>query len=318
MARKSAVEEGPDVGSAALDEAWDVPRQRTKKSWGGGGGRWWIWIGRALLWAFVLVVVVNGIRAPFERFTAETPVVQETGEKAPGFPVDAGSSFALQFAEVYLNYDASSAGTRQERLARFVPEGTDTQLGWNGLGQLSAEQLQVYAVQVRDDHNASVEITARLGERWIRLAVPVYAEGGRFVVPGLPALLEAPAKAQLPQAPAYEHDTGLEAKLQTDLTGFFEAYAQSNTVNLDRYAEGGRVITGLDSAVVFGAIVEVDAPVGDADERKITVTVQWRIPPTEARGEESLLPQTYELTVVKGDGDQWNVRSIRGTVLSGS
>ncbi|ROO82831.1 conjugative transposon protein TcpC [Actinocorallia herbida] len=318
MARKSAVEQEPEVGSAALDEAWDAPRPRTKKSWSGGGGRWWIWIGRALLWAFVLVVVVNGIRAPFERFTADTPAVLETGEKAPGFPVDAGSSFALQFAQVYLNYDASTSGTRQEQLARFVPEGTDAQFGWNGLGQLSAEQLQVHAVQVRDDHNASVEVTARLGTRWIRLAVPVYADGGRFVVSDLPALLEAPAKAQLPQAPAYEHDTGLEAKLQTDLTGFFQAYAASDSVNLGRYTEGGSTITGLDSTVTFGAIVEVNVPVGDSDERRITATVQWQMQPTESRGNESLLPQTYELTVVKGDGDQWNVRSIRGTVLSGS
>ncbi|MDX6738617.1 conjugal transfer protein [Actinocorallia sp. A-T 12471] len=318
MARKSAVEDEPEVGSAALDEAWDEPRRRAKRSWSGGGGRWWIWIGRALLWAFVLVVVVNGIRAPFERFTADTPAVFDSGKgNEPGFPVAAASSFALQFAEVYLNYDAAATGTRQDRLARFLPEGADAQFGWNGLGQLSAAQLQVYEVQVRDVHRATVEVIARLGTRWIRLAVPVYSDAGRFVVSEQPALLEAPAKAQLPANPGYEHDTELEAKLQNDLTGFFQAYAQSDPVNLRRYTVGSD-ITGLDSAVTFGAIVEVDAPVGDADERVVTATVQWRVPPTEARGEEGLLPQTYELTVVKGDGDQWNVRSIRGAVQAGS
>ncbi|MCD0447910.1 conjugal transfer protein [Actinocorallia sp. API 0066] len=316
MARRSAVEEEPDIGSAALDEAWDEPARPAKKPWGGGGGRWWIWIGRALLWAFVLVVVVNGIRAPFERFTADTPAAPGGGgQQEPGFPVTAGSAFAVQFAQVYLNYDASTSGGRQEQLARFLPEGADAQFGWNGLGQLSADHLQVFEVHVRDKENAVVDVVAKVGSRWVRLAVPVHARGGGFVIAEQPAFLEPPTKAARPAEPSYEHDTELETRLQTELTGFFQAYANSDDVNLQRYTEGSD-IEGLDSAVVFDAIVEVDAPKGDADERTVTATVRWKVPPTESRGEEGLMTQTYELTVVKRD--QWNVRSIRGAVRTGS
>ncbi|MEO3782463.1 conjugal transfer protein [Actinocorallia sp. B10E7] len=313
MARRSAVDEGP----AALDEPWDEEPKAPRKQWSGGGGRWWIWVGRALLWTFVLVVIVNGIRAPFERFTAETPSSTTSADDGkPKFPQTQASAYALQFAQVYLNYDENASGGRQEELARFLPEGADAQFGWDGLGQLSAQHIQLLSVQVKDVNNAIVDIAAKVGSRWITLAVPVYARDGAFVISGPPALLEAPKKAQLPQEGGGEHDEELEAQLKTQLTGFFEAYGNSNALNLQRYTEGG-AITGLGSAVNLETILEVDAPPGDSDERTVTATVQWKVPPTQPRGTEGRLTQTYELVVVK-KSDQWNVRSIRGAVRAGS
>lgn len=312
MARRSAVDDVPST----LDEPWDTPRQPAKKGWGGGGGRWFVWLGRALLWTFVVVVVVNGIRAPFERFTAE-PVRPGTVATpgGPAFPVSGASAFALQFGDVYLNYDQATAADRQAQLARFLPEGVDTQFGWNGLGQFSARSVQVSGVDVQDAENGIVNLVAKAGDRWVQLAVPVYAKDGRYVVSGLPALLQVPEKAQLPEPPGIDHDTDLEAQLQTQLVGFFQAYAASDTVNLQRFAEGG--ITGLGSSVVFGQLTDVNAPKGASDERTVVATVQWKVPQTQSRGSESLVVSVYELVVVK-KSDQWNVRSIRGAVRTGS
>ncbi|WP_106402994.1 conjugal transfer protein [Actinocorallia populi] len=313
MARRTAVDEGPD----ALDEPWDEEPKAPKKRWSGGGGRWWIWVGRVLLWAFVLVVVVNGIRAPFERFTEQPPATSgQSDDREPRFPQTQASAYALQFAHVYLNYDENSAGGRQEELARFLPEGANAQLGWNGLGQLSAQHIEVLSVDVKDANNALVNIAAKAGSRWVTLAVPVYTRDGALVIAGRPALLEAPKKAQLPQEAGGERDQELEARLQTDLAGFFQAYGNSDAVNLQRFTEGGG-ITGLGAAVNFGEIREVNAPPGDSDERTVTATVMWKVPPTQPRGTEGQLEQTYELVVVK-KSDQWNVRSIRGAVRAGS
>lgn len=313
MARRSAVDEGP----AALDEPWDEEPKAPKKKWGGGGGRWWIWVGRTLLWAFVLVVVVNGIRAPFERFTERPPATGgQTGNGEPRFPRTQASAYALQFAQVYLNYDENSSGGRQTELAHFLPEGADAQFGWNGLGQLSAQRIEVLSVDVKDDNNAIVNIVAQAGARWITLAVPVYTRDGAFVISDKPALLEAPKKAQLPQDGGGERDEALESQLKTDLSGFFQAYGNSDAVNLQRFTAGGG-ITGLGAAVNFGEIREVNAPPGDSDERTVTATVMWKVPPTQPRGTEGQLEQTYELVVVK-KSDQWNVRSIRGAVRAGS
>src|SRR5262245_56112622 len=74
--------------------------------WRGSGGRWWVWVGRAILWAFIIVVLVNGIQAPFERFTAEPRQGATAAPKQDAkaqFPAAAASAYALQFANIYLN-----------------------------------------------------------------------------------------------------------------------------------------------------------------------------------------------------------------------
>ncbi|RAY14395.1 conjugal transfer protein [Actinomadura craniellae] len=335
MARRSAVQSGPvktaregragDDAVPPLDDAggadsWDMSDGRRGRGakgrrWGGSGGRWWLWIGRAILWAFLIVVLVNGVRAPFERFTAdesgtpEAPRVTGTGTQ---FPTAAASSYALQFANVYLNYDERTADVREQQLRAFLPDGADGQLGWNRAGQLQVQSVQVAGVEARDANNAIVMLLARAGDKWLQLAVPVYARNGALVISGRPALLPPPGRATPPQPPNRERDTALEGELQTTLGPFFQAYSRSDQPSLDRFAERPG-ITGLGNTVTFIAVKEVIAPQGGADERKITATVTWQIPATDARNPSGELDQTYELTVVKKDGN-WYVRDIRGAV----
>ncbi|GAB3660135.1 hypothetical protein GCM10027589_21630 [Actinocorallia lasiicapitis] len=299
-------------GPTALEESWDEPKRRTpKKGWGGGGGRWWIWVGRVLLWTFVLVVIVNGIRAPFERFTApDGPGTTTSSIPADGqFPVSGASAFALQFTQVYLNYDQITAVDRQKALERFVPAGSD-QFGWDGKGQLAAGSAQVASVDVKDVNRALVNVVAKVGTRWIQLSVPVFTRGGGFVVSGRPALLEPPARIEPPDVKGIDHDTDLEAQLQNTLQGFFQAYAASDKVNLPRFTDNP-AIQGLGGGVTFGQLGDIDAPKGSSDERTVTVPVTWIFPQTLARGSEGMVTMVYELTVVKKSGN-WNVASIRG------
>jgi hypothetical protein len=282
--------------------------------WAGSGGRWWVWLGRAVLWALIIVIVVNGVRAPFERFTEGGSAAPTTSGQPsqPRFPTSAASAFALQFGNVYLNYDQQSAADRERRLQPFLPEGTVGQFGWNGSGALQLQSVQVAGVDVRDDHNAVVTLLARTDDRWLSLAVPVYAKDGAMVVSARPALLPPPAKAALPQSGVGERDTALEGELQTALFGsFFPAYAASDTASLARFTDGAP-ITGLGRSVVFVRLAEVVAPRGPADRRTVTVTVTWRLP-AQGEGQPAELDQTYELTVVKKDGT-WNVKDIRGAV----
>ncbi|WP_233358960.1 conjugal transfer protein [Thermomonospora amylolytica] len=281
--------------------------------WAGSGGRWWVWVGRALLWALIIVIVVNGVRAPFERFTQDggaTPAAT-TPPPASRFPVAAASAFALQFGDVYLNYDEQTAADRERRLRAFLPEGSIGQFGWNGAGSLRVESTQVADVQVRDEHNAVVTLLARAEDRWLSLAVPVYASNGALVVSGRPALLPPPALAALPQGGVGERDPALENELRTALFGsFFPAYAASDTAALSRFTDGAP-ITGLGGSVTFVRLGEVVAPRGAADRRTVTVTVTWRLPAQGGGPTAAELEQTYEFTVVKKDGT-WYVRDIRG------
>ncbi|WP_242900974.1 conjugal transfer protein [Actinomadura terrae] len=328
MARRSAVgrgrdtavvEETPAPGRALASSAdpWDMPgpdRRRGRSGgdsragrWGGSGGRWWVWVGRAILWAVILVILVNGIRAPFERFTADettTPSAPKPGKNAQ-FPTSAAGAFALQFASVYLNFDQKYAASREAQLRPFLPDGADAQFGWNRVGGLQVQSVQVAGVDARDAHNATVTLLARSQDKWLRLAVPVYAENaGSLVVSARPALLPPPTKAQLPQDRVQDRDTALEAELQPFLGTFFQNYASSNQSALSRFSDG-TTITGLASTVTFVQVKEVVAPKGPAGERTVTATVVWQL---TGGGE---LEQSYQLIMKKGT--TWLVRDIRGT-----
>jgi hypothetical protein len=286
--------------------------------WGGSGGRWWVWAGRAVLWAVIIVILVNGIRAPFERFTESGTQAPASGTpssqaRGTGFPSSAAGAFALQFANVYLNYDQQNAAAREAQLRTFIPDTEDGQFGWNGVGQLRVQSVQVAGVDARDANNAVVTLLARTQDRWLRLAVPVYANNGALVIPARPALLPPPTKAALPQRELRERDAALEGELAPILGRFFQAYAQSDQATLSRFAERG-AIAGLGDSVTFVQVKEVIAPRGDAGGRTVTATVAWQVPGATGGAE---LEQTYELVMVK-KGTTWYVREIRGTTEPGA
>lgn len=341
MARRSAVGRGRDTAVveetaapaalAASADPWDAPAPERRRGrsggsgdgrrgggrWGGSGGRWWVWVGRAVLWALILVILVNGIRAPFERFTAKNGDSAGTGAtakpgKGTGFPSSAAGAFALQFANVYLNYDQKNAPAREAQLRTFLPDGADAQFGWNGVGTLQVQSVQVAGVDARDAHNGTVTVLARTADKWLRLSVPVYAaDGGALVVSGRPALLPPPTKAALPQGGVQDRDTALENELQPFLGTFFQAYASGNQAALSRFSDG-TPIAGLAGSVSYVQVKEVVAPKGAADERTVTATVGWQLPGAAGSGGGGELDQAYELTVVK-KGTTWYVRDIRGT-----
>ena len=126
MAGRSAAGRG-----SVIDE--DPPPKRTSPSTpprrrGGGrrpragaGGRWWVWVGRAVLWAFIIVVIFNGVWLPIRENFFPRSTQQPVGEDTVDFPETAAASLAVRFADVYLNADPDKASERAEALARVRP-----------------------------------------------------------------------------------------------------------------------------------------------------------------------------------------------------
>jgi hypothetical protein len=264
-----------------------------------------------ILWAFLIVVLVNGIRAPFERFTQKpaTPAAPSAGK--PAFPQAQASSYALSFADVYLNYDPATAADRQKLLAQFIAPGVDPQLGWDSTGKSVLRSAQVSSVEAQDVNRAVVTLLVQANGKMFQLAVPVYAKDGALAISGRPAALPAPPRAALPAADQ-DRDSALETELQEPLTGFFKAYGSGDTAALQRYSDPP--LAGLGNAFIFSALKEINTPRGDAASRTVNATVIWQVAPAQPKASGGTLEQTYQLTMMKKDGN-WYVTSIQGSTL---
>jgi hypothetical protein len=283
--------------------------------WRGAGGRWLVWVARAIAWAVILLIGYRGVVAIIDGRSSAPAASPPSAAAGTQFPVTLAEAYALQFGDVYLNFSPDSADQRSRELARFLPAGTDPQLGWNGAGTQRALGEQVAGVSVTGSHSAVVTLLARLsGGRLIELGVPIYAARGGMVVSGDPALLPGPAKVA-PPAASQTQDQPTEAALTSQLPAFFQAFASGDRTTLARFTWPGAHISGLNGAVGFGAIDSVYAPVGGT-QRQISVTVTWQLPtgPSGPTGGSvgtapASVQMTYQLTVIRQQSS-WDVQSI--------
>lgn len=286
--------------------------------WRGAGGRWLVWVGRVVVWAVIVLIGYRGVLAIVSSPSSPSrPASPETAAgPRPTFPVALAEAYALEFGSVYLNFSPATAASRSQALAAFLPAGADPQLGWNGAGTQQLLEEQVAGITVRTAHTAVVTLLARLGNgSMIELGVPVYASSSGIAVSGDPALLPGPTTAAVPAADQAAADQATEATLQTQLAGFFTAYASGDQATLERFVTPGTRLSGLGAEVTFGAIDAVYAPVGGST-RTISVTVTWQFPAQPAgrparavKSAPAALQMTYELTVVRRSGT-WDVHSI--------
>jgi hypothetical protein len=321
MARRALLERSAEF--TADDE---VPRRQPQpirvdqaaSHWRGAGGRWLIWVARAIAWAVLLLIGYRGvvaiIQGPAPRAPAGPSKVSSGGAQ---FPVTVAEAYALQFGEVYLNFSPASAAVRNQDLAKFLPPGTDPSLGFDATGTMRMLSEQVAAVSVTGKHTAIVTLLARLSNgRLIELGVPIYATGGGMSVSGYPALLPGPGKAVPPPASQQTSDQATEAALQAQLPAFFQAYASGDQGTLARFTVPGAHIIGLRGDVSFGGIDNVYVPAGGST-RQISVTVSWQLRSAVASAAKSTAPgvvpaalqMTYQMTVVRQAGS-WDIRSI--------
>jgi hypothetical protein len=323
MVRRALLDVGEDRDSDDALPQGQPPAPQAPRSgalpgathWRGAGGRWLVWLGRAVVWAVIILVGYRGVFAIIDGSAAGKPTAGGAADTATtAFPETLAEAYALQFGGVYLNFSPATAALRSQQLSRFLPPALAGQLGWNGSGTQRLLSEQVASVSVRGPHAAVVTLLARLGDgRMIELGVPVYAAGGAMSVSGDPALLPAPARAVPPAADLASGDQAAQAELQSQLPAFFAAYASSDRATLARFAWPGTRLTGLNGLVTYHAIDSLYVPSGGA-RRQIRVTVTWTLPaPHGASGRVATAPAslqtTYQMTVVQQHGS-WDVQAI--------
>jgi len=314
----------------ALDTEWDplvadmqadgslAARPGIGGSWRGAGGRWLLWPLRVVLWTALAVVAFRGITAIISG-SSPAPAGGTGPANATGkFPVSLAEAYAAEFGRVYLGFSPQSLGQREQALASFVPpavSAVNPSLGWNGIGQLNLQSLQVAGIRVQDHKHAVVTLLALLNGQLMELGVPVAATGSGLVVSGEPAWLPAPPRISPPPAPRGS-DRVAQSQLMNELPAFFQAYASGDGRALNRFLAHGASVAGLGGAVTFDSIGALHVPPGGAS-RQITVTVIWQVPVTEQPGSTvgnlgmaSKLEMTYGMSVVDLQGGKWYVKEI--------
>jgi hypothetical protein len=298
----------------------------------GAGGRWLVWTGRAVIWAVLIIVGFRGVEsiAASARQPGSGTAGGGAGAADSGFPTTLAEAFALQFGDVYLNFSPATAGLRAADLTPFIPVGSNSQFGWNGVGSQQLVSEQVASVSASSAQQATVTLLARVNSGLIELGVPVYYARGGLVVSAEPALLPAPDRASPPPAPRTASDPAARAALTAQLPGFFRAYASGDQQALARFLAPGASVTGLGGAVTFGSVTGMEVPAGGAT-RRIAVSVTWDLPAPPAaqrpaargRARQSAssgstptvsapapgLQMTYQMTVVRQRG-AWYVQAI--------
>src|SRR5262249_53662789 len=152
---------------------------RAPGSWRGAGGRWLIWVFRAVLWTVLLLIGYRGVAAIVMGYpgpgaaTGGTPAAGN--DRAPGVPVALAQAYALEFGQVYRNFNPAAAAQRARSLSAYLPAGSDPQFGWNGAAARSLQSEQVAGVRVMSAHRAVVTLLARVNGDLVELGVPIYA-----------------------------------------------------------------------------------------------------------------------------------------------
>jgi hypothetical protein len=325
MARRALLERSDQL--TADDEALPLRQPHSARPdqvvphWRGAGGRWLVWVARAIAWAVLLLIGYRGIVAIVEG-PASSPVASPSATSTEmQFPVTMAEAYALEFGRAYLNFSPKSAAARSASLASFLPPGYDPSLGWNGAGTQRMLDEQVAGVSVTGPHTAVVTLLAQLGGgKMIELGVPIYAANGGMSVSAKPALLAGPAKAISPggRLPASDHATA--SALRHQLPAFFEAYASGDQATLRRFATRGAHIAGLGGDVSLAGVDNVFVPAGGST-RQALVTVTWDLRSSTTAKLASLgavpaaLEMTYQLTIVR-QGGSWDIRSIGASTQS--
>src|ERR1700722_18755579 len=95
------------------------PEPPAKAPWSGSGGRGPVWPGRIVFGGSILIVLYRGVTAIV--FNETPPSTSGNAAAATQFPATLAEAYAVQFGQVYFNFDQATAAQRQQQLGEFLP-----------------------------------------------------------------------------------------------------------------------------------------------------------------------------------------------------
>lgn len=317
-----------------------APRQAgtpERSAW--SGHRVVVLLARIAVLGVLAIIAIAGIRAIVYTPDTVTPdqvaatVTDITGQT--GFPETAGAHAAELYLDAYLTYPADPqaraaalsalapdvriadrnppAGVTQEVLRGPYLIGAPTFDGTDRATYTFATQVQTNTLIGDSEKKAPAVDTA---SRWEFMSVPVYADPATdaVTVAGQPTYVPAPPAADLPREVSLGGNDSefLSSVVPQVLVPFFTDWAASDATRLKLVLDPDatyRARTGLGGAVTFDSIAstftpEVNPETGNARDRYIETTVNWRTPAGATAA------QTYLVNVYRDDAGEWRVWDV--------
>lgn len=290
-------------------------------------------IARVAVYAFLIGVFLVGAwnlvrndRADLEKLKADVEV-KLYGEKA-FYDSEAARGMAERFTRLYIEYTASPDQEKRDQLSDMVDGGASVLGITKADANVNLSVKDVYtwdAEKVSDSQMnvttcAEVEITKSSAaadgtittekiNKDVYLMVPLFYEGGAFLVDSAPVFVPSPANAVLSKNESVtlnETERSSRDEIKETLQAFFKAYYEGSLIEISYYLENERQMTGLNGAVTFDQLAScqtywIDESAGKALAlAKIVVTD----PDTTSK-----YAQWYHIELLKAD-ERWYITKM--------
>ncbi len=245
-------------------------------------------IGRVLLWAFVLLVLVRGIGAILS--PPPEPRAQPTPSAQQRWPGDAAGAYAVSFAKAYLTWTPKSPEFHEQAvkpyLASRLRAGAGLEVPDEGRYQV-VEEATVAGAHALGRDRALVTVAATVSGRQTtnrHLTVPVARDRrGGLVVYDYPSFSAPPARA----AVADERTRNLpreDARAVEDvLDRFFRAFLGGRSSDLDYFLPSGTRLAAVRQRYELDEIVGLEQlATSERRDRTVLAVVRARDTATDA------------------------------------
>jgi hypothetical protein len=273
-------------------------------------------LGRAVLWLFVLVLLLRGLASVMEP-REPAAVVQEPRAATPSWPDDDTRAFAVDFARAYLSYsptrpDASAAAVQAfaaPELANSIAPEYDDRARKRSVGSVTVARTARL-----DARHALVTVAATVeGDRTARyLTVPVARDAtGGLVVSDLPSFAAAPSRAALDPPATEPLPVSERTAIDPVVSRFLRAYLAGDSSGLEYLVPAGVGITApkLRHELVDVTSLSLAAP-ASGRERVVLAAVRAR----DKQG-GAVFSLQYRLRLVQRD--RWYVAAVNQATRKG-
>lgn len=290
---------------------------------------------RIVLWVMLIFIFVRGIISCLQRDSAQeaSQIIQDFREEFAEYKDESAElmGFAQNFAREYLTYERRREDDYAQRIRPYVSDDLYSRAGeLTGFqGKAEATYVQAYRKENYSETQYDIyvladvayeleEVTERDGEETINttvrnqtvtLKIPVFVENGKYVVEGIPMLVNDSMKITEYSVPAFSGAAVTDGRISLvteAVTSFLTAYYEQDQNVIEYYLthDADRTkFSGLSGRYTFHKMEQVRC---FETERGMLCLVEFKV--TDAENGNYLM-QSMNLSVVQ-DGDRYYIQDL--------